>query len=271
MKLSRFNATQKMRHISDFMFYSDTYNDVVGVVGSPGGGISNPGDIGLPGVLQSLLLQSRFAALPARGVDLGPFDAAADLQGVNAFSGYLPNHSGQKKITTTHVAFDVPHEADVNEELRGGAGYTDTLQFMFASGSEQTHMDAPVGVRVQCFAGSNDKLLWVEDAVPQLLAVLGNQPGLFRADLDVEVSETVLGWGPGIRVGLMDLESGVREYAYIIGSDGPGWAMRVTVYSQVELHHDAVALGYDILDSCVVDLREAAYDYGQAVDLSLVR
>lgn len=251
------------------MFYNEDYGGVVGVVTSLSDGVSRSGDIGLYGVLQSLFLQRQFASILTRGVDLGPFDAVVDLQGADVTGGYLPSHSGQQRIVTRYVTFDVPYGVEVVELSRGGAGYTDTLQFDVAAGSPLTGMDAPVGVRVQCFAGSDDKLLWVEDAVPQLLAALGGQPGLFRAELDVEVSETVLGWGPGIRVGLMDLYSGAREYAYIIGSDGPGWAIRVTVYSQAELSHKAVAVGYDILDSCIVDFRGAEYTYGEAVDLSV--
>lgn len=187
---------------------------------------------------------------PTQGIDFGPYDITdvtpADLDALRTPDPTYP------VVRTQHAWLRVPAGTRCRENTRPD-GVVDGLSAIIPGTPTHEAFTATVAV----FAAPTDYNLWAKKGHDIMVRRFLEQGG------SVEMVPTV--WGDGL---LWNVPDGHQSF-FVIGADGPRWAVRVTAYGPFMGAPEREAV-MDILNSCVIYRGTDPQGPGQCLNLSLL-
>lgn len=267
---------RRLERLSDIVVVSEGMR--VGVKYTRGTGPHSPGDVDIAEVDQALAVFASLAHMVQRGEHVGPYgrdEISAshphdDKGGKHAVSGMWD------EVSTASLSLLVPTDAEVIAEQSSEASPAqDTVRVVVDALDPRTSMNAEVHYRINAFYSTYGTALWQDEACLQLMTALQLRPGMASLERDYAVADMVDGWGLAIRATMLNVVARRHEYAYVVGVDGPGWMVRLSMLSAAPLSDDALALGYEMLSSVVVSTEVGTaeaptfYPHGHTMDLRI--
>lgn len=267
---------RRLERLSDIVVVSEGMR--VGVKYTHGAQPQSPGDVDIAEADQALAVFASLAHMVQRGEHVGPYgrDEVGAVHPYDDAGGKHAASGGWDTVETASLSFSVPAGVEVISEQSSEASPShDTVRVVVDALDPRTGMSAEVHYRVNAFYSTYGTALWHDEACLQLMTALQFRPGMLSLERDYAVSDMVDGWGPAIRATMLNVVARRHEYAYVVGVDGPGWMVRLSVLSAEQLSDEALSLGYEMLSSVVVSTEVGTadaptfYPHGHTMDLRI--